>query len=37
MYAAGSMTPRWVVLRQVLLPALRGKMFPKISFARFVV
>ena len=37
MYAAGWMTPRWVVLRPVLPPPLRGKMFPKISFARFVV
>ena len=37
MYAAGSMTPRWVVLKQVLPPARRGKMFPKISVGRFVV
>ena len=37
MYAAGRMTPRWGVLRQEEPPALRGKMFPKIWFARFVV
>ena len=37
MYAAGSMIPKWDALMQVLPPALRGKMFPKISFARFVV
>ncbi len=36
MYVAGSMTPRWVALMQVLPPAQRGKMFPQISFARFV-